>query len=255
MRLFLTVVFIVVGFLYLGLTAQEGEGEEPKPGHELKVDFSDVTEGKFEYVDRDTLWVNIEEYEDKYVRFIDELSVVWDQFAEYDYAEPDTPEERGKREKRNETKVKGYKGEFDNQKDFAEDDYFRFDTSLFSCVIDRNRTIPDNEYSRKLYGDYVGSTYMDYIIAVNQYPYPRDVQYKNLSEEEQVKEWDARMEPKMLYVYGKVIRSLKYGRVGTEEARSLGTKEEMLLIVAWKVKPVTKQQMRRLIEENEEYDR
>ena len=255
MRWFLLFVFVVGGAVYLGSWAQQGEGEEPKPGHELKVDFSDVTEEKFEYVDRDTLWVDLEEYEGKFIRFIDELSVVWDQFAEYDYAEPNTPEERGKKEKRNETKVKGYKGEFDNQKDFAEDDYFRFDTSLFSCVIDRNLTIPDDEYSRKLYGNYAGSTYMDYIIAVNQYPFPRDEHYKDLPEEEQVKEWDMRMKPKLLYIYGKVVRSVKYGKVGTEEARSMGTKEEMLLVVVWKVKPVTKQHIERLMEESEEYDR
>jgi len=70
-----------------------------------------------------------------------------------------------------------------------------------------------------------------------------------------VKEWDMRMKPKLLYIYGKVVRSVKYGKVGTEEARSMGTKEEMLLVVVWKVKPVTKQHIERLMEESEEYDR
>jgi hypothetical protein len=239
------------------LIAQEGrEGEGAgKPWSELKVDFSKVNDFSFEYVDRDRLWVNLEDYEGKLVRFIDELSVVWDQFSEYDYDEPGTPEEKGKKERREQTKVKGYKGQYDNQKEWAEDGYFCFDTSLFSCVIEKARRIPNDEEAQKLYGKYAGSTYVDYLIALNSYPYPRDRKYKELDEGERVKEWNTRMQPKAIYVYAKVVRSVKFGTVQSEDTRNMGTKEEFLLLVVWKVKPAPQEHIDRISQENEEYDR
>ncbi|MCX7703656.1 MAG: hypothetical protein N2234_06105 [Planctomycetota bacterium] len=251
--LFLIVFIVCISLVVLG---QEGrEGESAKPWSELKVDFSRVTDYSFEYIERGSLWVKLEEYEGRLVRFIDELSVVWDQFAEYDYDEPGTPEEKGKQEKRTQTKVKGYKGQYDNQKEWAEDGYFSFETSLFPCIIDKNRKIPNDDEARKLYGKLAGSTYAEYLIALNQYPYPRGKAYKDSSEEERVREWNVRMEPKLIYVYAKVVRSVKFGRVTSEDSRSMGTKEEFPILVVWKVKPVSKEHIERISQENEEYDK
>jgi len=212
----------------------------------------------FKYVDRADLAANLEKYVGKYVRFVDELSVVWEQFAEYDYASVRF-EQKACEKEREEVERRGYKGNFDNQ-EFKDEagrkaplEFLRFETSLFTCLVDPARRITDVE-RRRLFasGDGEGvKTYVQLLLGYNAYKreggkipeemVPRlitaDVVHqllalggagrgevlRTLREHPLLKqcygELEKRRHPKTLYVYGRVVRVVRFERVSVEDVK------------------------------------
>gem|GEM_PF-2203106 len=212
----------------------------------------------FKYVDRADLAANLEKFVGKYVRFVDELSVVWEQFAEYDYASLEFEQKACEKERKN-VERRGYKGDFDNQ-EFKDEvgrkaplEFFRFETSLFTCLIDPTRKIADAERKR-LFASEGGEgvkTYVELLLSYNAYKREgekipeqtvpqlitpdivhrllalggagRGEVLRTLREHPVLKqsysELEKRLHPKALYIYGKVVRVVRFERVSVEDVK------------------------------------
>ena len=233
-----------------------------------KTDWSNFFDEKgrlkrwmFKYVDRADLATNLEQYVGKYVRFVDELSVVWEQFAEYDYASVRF-EQKACEKEREEVERRGYKGNFDNQEFKDEEgrkaplEFLRFETSLFTCLLDPARRITDAERKR-LFATESGEgiqTYAQLLLGYNAYKreggrIPKETvpQFltpdmlgqllgpvgvkrgrglKDLQEEGLARllrqcysELEKRRHPKVVYIYGKVVRVVRFERVSVEDVK------------------------------------
>ena len=212
----------------------------------------------FKYVDRADLATNLEKYVGKYVRFVDELSVVWEQFAEYDYASVKF-EQKACEKEREEVEMRGYKGNFDNQ-EFKDEagrkaplEFLRFETSLFTCLLDPTRRITEAERKR-LFATEGGEgvqTYAQLLLGYNAYKreggkipeemvpqlLTADVVHQllalggvgrgevlqSLREHPLLKqcysELEKRRHPKVVYIYGKVVRVVRFEQVSVEDVK------------------------------------
>ena len=282
MRALLLSVFLAAGVCLL---AQEGPpGPQPeKAKQQPKSDWSDVMDGArikkwmFKYVDREQLYADIEKYVGEYVRFVDELSVVWDKAAEYNY--PSTRyEEPGKKKEREEVVAKGHKGDCDNQ-EFMDDGFLRFETSFFTCLLDISRKVPGDEKMPTL-KNFAGRSYAQFLLGYNAFKRSSELPKETGEEppddealrDKFLPDWHRRRHPKLVYVYGKVVRVVKFGRqtvVGEEkmtreEANDARAQaylqgapgEELIVIEVACVEPVVKAYHLRQVEtRNEEYRR
>lgn len=181
----------LVGFNY----AQEVE-EAKRADEEHAVPPSGSFEesfGEYEYVITSVLYEEQEKYMGKYIKFVDELAVLWDNPTEHDSEE----EEEQMRKKRQ-------KDDYDNQTLQKSYGYVKFETCYHRCLIPQE------------YDDSVS--------------YLRDLNaHKNYTDSE-----DRFPKPKLIYVYGKLIRSTAWGKVERRGAE-MGTEPEHVVVMVHKI--------------------
>ena len=288
MRLALSVVVLGVCVVVLA----QG-GEKPVDWSALGVydENGMLKKWKFAYVRRGELAANLEKYVGKLVRFVDELAVVWEYPAEYDMPsfawEKEAREKEVKRLEPDATGTKQkFKGYHDNQEFSAAakgggTDYLRFETAFFTCRLDTGLSIPIEAIRRKygavqkgpyawLFDENGAAKYKKWeevVRGLNKAkrsgPIPSEndeVSGGEVADEEAkrafARDWAVRRHPKLVYVYGRVVRVKQFGHVISpeenetmseeekEEARKRmieegGPQEELIVIeVVW-VEPVT----------------
>ena len=251
-------VFCVVCLLVVGVALGQ-RFKQPKTNWSNFFDEKGrLKRWMFKYVDRADLAANLEKFVGKYVRFVDELSVVWEQFAEYDYASVKF-EQKASDKEREDVERKGYKGDFDNQ-EFKDEagrraplEFLRFETSFFTCLVDPARQITDAERKRLFASEGGGrvKTYVQLLLGYNAYKredekipeqtLPRlitpDIVHqllalggaergevlRTLREHPLLKqcysELEKRRHPKALYIYGRVVRVVRFERVSVEDVK------------------------------------
>jgi len=258
-------VFWVVCFLAAGLLLAQ-RFKQPKTDWSKFYDENGrLKRWMFKYVDRADLAANLEKYVGKYVRFVDELSNVWEQFAEYDFPSVKF-EEKACENERAAVESKGYKGDFDNQ-DFKDQagrnapmEFLRFETSFFTCILDPQRRLTEVEKDRLFPPDKEGrrpaeaaqiNTYVEMLLAFNAYKreggtipeqiLPRLITpdmvhdllalggagradiLQALREDPLLKrcyaELERRRHPKALYIYGRVVRVVRFERVSVSDVK------------------------------------
>jgi hypothetical protein len=177
--------------LLCSLNYAQDVGQAKRPNEE---DARPVEWGEYEYVISSTLDEKQQEYIGKYIRFVDELCVLWDESTPHD--------SKGEQD---ETARKGYKGDYDNQTFKGKYAYVKFDTNYFRCFLP---------------GEFQSS--VKYITDLNA--------EKNFQD---VKKRKARR--KLVYVYGKLIRTTLYGTVDKTRDPSNETEPEEVVVMVHKI--------------------
>jgi hypothetical protein len=178
--------------LFCSLNYAQDVGQAKRPNEE---DATPVEWGNYEYVISSTLDEKQEEYIGKYIRFVDELCVLWDESTPHD-----------SKEEQDETARKGYKGEHDNQTFKGKFGYVKFDTNYFRCFLPK-------EFQ----------TSVKYITDLNADKNFQDVKKR-------------RARRKLMYIYGKLVRTTLYGDVETRDDPTNDTKPEEVVVMVHRIK-------------------